>query len=409
MGKISPPRTVAFEVLQEVASGAYASDALRDRSRTLDARDAGLASQIVFGCLRFQGQLDYLIHVYSRRKIDDLDAPVALALRMAIYQLRYLERIPAHAAVHESVELVKKHKRAAAGFVNAVLRKVNRKAVSWPDEATEFSCPEWLLARWRTHFGADAARGIAKAALLEPAAYIRVRPGDEPPEGVFAKRTGDLAERSDDFTERTQVIAERTQIEGAWRLLSPLGPGMRLHDIGSQAILPLLDLRAGQTYLDLCAAPGNKTLQALETPLSLAVACDVSERRLRDVPPVCPRVVLDATRELPFSRPFDRIFIDAPCSGTGTLARNPEIKWRVREQDFGRFREKQLQIIAQGLKLLAPGGRLLYATCSLEEEENEEVIRGTLGREPELRVEREMWRLPGREEGDGFYAAVLSR
>jgi 16S rRNA (cytosine967-C5)-methyltransferase len=388
MGKISPPRAVAFEVLREVAAGAYASDALREQSRELDVRDAGLASQIVFGCLRFQSQLDYLIFVYSRRRADDLDAPVILVLRMAIFQLCYLERIPAHAAVHEAVESVKQHKRAAAGFVNAVLRKVARKAVSWPDEATELSCPEWLLARWRAHFGADAARAIAKAALCEPAAYIRVRPGHDAPKGVFA---------------------ERTQIEGVWHLLSPLPPGMRLHDVSSQAIVPLLDLRAGQTYLDLCAAPGNKTLQALETPLSLAVACDVSERRLHEVPPVCPRVVLDATRELPFSRQFDRIFIDAPCSGTGTLARNPEIKWRVQRQDFARFREKQLQIVAEALKLLARGGKLVYATCSLEEEENEDVIRETLASERGLRVEQEIWRLPGREEGDGFYAAVLAR
>lgn len=406
MSKISPSRLVAFGVLRDVAEGAYASDALREQSHALDARDAGLASQIVFGTLRYQGQLDYLISVYSGRKIGDLDAAVALALRAAIFQLRYLDRIPAHAAVHESVELVKQHKRAAAGFVNAVLRKVNRSAVNWPNEETEFSCPERLLARWRAHFGADQARAIAQAALSEPSAYIRVRPGDDPSEGIFTERTPVLAERTQ--------FAERTRVEGCWRLVSLVPAGMRLHDISSQAVLPLLDLRAGHSYLDLCAAPGNKTLQALETPLSLALACDISERRLCEVPPVCPRVVLDATRPLPFSRPFDRIFIDAPCSGTGTLARNPEIKWRVQEQDFARFREKQIRMVAQALKLLAPGGKLLYATCSLEPEENEEVIRRTLAggagtSEMALRVERDMWRLPGREEGDGFYAAVLTR
>src|SRR6201996_7914554 len=371
MSKISPPRVVAFEVLREVADGAYASDVLRDRSRTLDARDAGLSAQIVFGCLRFQSQLDYLIFLYSRREIGALDTAVAVVLRMAIFQLRYLERVPAHAAVHEAVELVKRQKRAATGFVNAVLRKVNRNAVRWPNEETELCCPEWLLARWRAHFGAEQARAIARAALEEPAAYIRVRPGEEPPQGI---------------------LAERTQIEGAWRLRWPWPAGLRLHDISSQAILPLLNLQPGQTYLDLCSAPGNKTLQALETPLSLAVACDISERRLREVPPVCPRVVLDATCALPFSQLFDRIFIDAPCSGTGTLARNPEIKWRIQPGDFARFRERQLRIVKESLKLLAPGGKLLYATCSLEEEENEAVIRRTLEGDTGLRCEREMWR-----------------
>ncbi len=138
------------------------------------------------------------------------------------------------------------------------------------------------------------------------------------------------------------------------------------------------------------------------------MACDISEKRIKDIPPICARVVLDATRPLPFREKFDRIFIDAPCSGTGTLARNPEIKWRVQERDFARFGERQAGIISQALRLLAPGGKLLYATCSLEREENENVIARTLQAETGLGCEREMWRLPGRDLGDGFYAAVLT-
>ena len=358
---ISPARLAAFEVLRAVSEGAYASDALRIQSRSLDSRDAGLASQIVFGCLRFQGQLDYLIFLYSGKKASALDLPVRLVIRMAIFQLRYLERIPAHAAVHDAVELVKSCKRAAAGLTNAVLRKVTRDPVKWPDLATELSCPEWLLNRWQEHFGPDMARRIAAAALEEPSAYVR--------------------------------------------LAAPAG--FRLQDIGSQSIIPLLDLHPGQTYLDLCAAPGNKTIQALETPLRLAVACDVSWNRIREVAPVCSRVVLDATQPLPFSAKFDRIFIDAPCSGTGTMSPNPEIKWRLTEQDLPRFRDKQQRIVAQATKLLAPGGKLLYATCSLEREENEDVIHHLLVAHPSLELEREVWRLPGRDPGDGFYAALL--
>lgn len=388
MARISPSRRIAFEVLAAVENGAYASDTLRRRGRMLDSRDAGLASHLVFGCLRFRAQLDHLIFVYSGRRSAELDEAVAIALRMGIFQLRYLERIPRHAAVHETVELVKQQVRKASGFANAVLRKVDKKPVVWPDLATELSCPAWMLERWAMQFGATEARRIAEAALREPAAYVRVPPGAELPEGANA---------------------EVTEIAGCLRLLSPTNSGMRLHDISSQAMLPLLGLQAGNSYLDLCAAPGNKTLQALETPLSLAVACDISVRRIRDIPPVCPRVVLDAARPLPFSRRFDRIFIDAPCSGTGTLGRNPEIKWRVQQRDFARFGELQGRILGEGLRHLAPEGKLLYATCSLEREENEEVVSKALELWPEFRCEREMRRVPGRDPGDGFYGALLSR
>ena len=388
MHAISPARTAAFGVLESVSNGAYASDALRRATASLSPRDAALARQIVFGCLRYQAQLDYLITIYSGKPADRLDDVVTIALRAGIFQMRYLERIPAHAAVHDSVEFVKRHKRSASGLVNAVLRKVNRLPIAWPDLATELSCPSWLLARWSGHFSEETARRIAGSALAEPVPYIRVPPTQALPAGL-------------------QV--EATNLPGAYRLLSPASSNLRLHDIGSQSIVPFLDLKPGLRYLDLCAAPGNKTVQALETPLALAIACDVSPERIRDIAPVCPRIVLDATEPLPFAIPFDRIFIDAPCSGTGTLGRNPEIKWRLEETDLPRFAEKQLRIVRQAARLLAAGGKLVYATCSLEQEENEEVVRASLNEQPELRCEREIWRIPGRDEGDGFFAAVLAK
>jgi 16S rRNA (cytosine967-C5)-methyltransferase len=158
---VSSAREVAFDVLQQVAAGGFASDLLRTKTAALDARDAALAETLVFGCLRYQGQLDFLISTLAKAK---LDPEVRIALRMGIYQLRYLDRIPAHAAVTESVELVKRaRKRSAAGFVNAVLRKVNRETIAWPDRATELSIPAWMLARWGEH-----GEGIARAALEEP-------------------------------------------------------------------------------------------------------------------------------------------------------------------------------------------------------------------------------------------------
>ena len=350
----SAARTAAFEILQKVERGGYASDLLL--AAELDARDAGLASQIVFGVLRFRAQLDFLIDHYAGRP-RKLDPEVRSALRMAIFQLRYLERVPPHAAVAESVDLVKRaRKTSAAGFVNAILRKADRATVPWPGREVEWSCPEWLLARWEHRYGPETAELIARAALVEPEPYVRITPS-----------------------------------------------GARIQDVGSQSIVPLLRLEPGQRFLDLCAAPGNKTAQALESDIQ-ATACDLYFRRLRPMAGLgADLVVLDGTRPLPFSRPFDRILVDAPCSGTGTLGRNPEIKWRLRPGDLAAFQRRQIALLTQARSVLAPGGLLVYSTCSLEPEENEEVVASI---SPAL-VTDVLPRIPGRDLGDGFFAAVI--
>jgi 16S rRNA (cytosine967-C5)-methyltransferase len=347
---MSPAREAAFQILKRVHGGGYASDLLRHAD--LDTRDAALAETIVFGCLRYQSQLDHLISHFSGRPQLKLDDEVRIALRMGIYQLRYLDRIPAHAAVTESVELVKRaHKRSAAPFVNAVLRKVTRKPLEWPDQATELSVPKWMLGRWQQQYGVEAAQAIAQAALEEPEASVNPETG-------------------------------RTQ------------------DLGAQSIVPLLKLEPGMTLLDLCAAPGNKTAQALAAGARV-IAGDRYLARLASVPAEADRIVLDATAPLPFHTHFDRILIDAPCSGTGTLGRNPEIKWRLKESDLPEFQNRQRAILSHALEHLKPGGRLVYSTCSLEREENQDIVNG-------LPVIETHLRLPGRDPGDGFYAAVVN-
>jgi len=379
---MSPARHLAFETLRKVGGGGYASDLLLSGAAPLDSRDAALASEIVFGVLRYQAQLDFLIEHYSGRAIRKLDFGVLLALRMGVYQLRYLDRVPAHAAVSQSVELVKAMGfRSAAGFVNAVLRKVDREPVSWPDRATELSHPEWLLERWDREFGAGVTPLIARANLHPPETYIRVPAGTTLPAGVST---------------------EPTEIAGCYRLISGDAAGFRIQDIGSQSIVPSLDLVPGQRFLDVCAAPGNKTAQALESRVR-AVACDFHPKRVAMLKTLGVDVVhLDATRPLPFRAAFDRILLDAPCSGTGTLARNPEIKWRLQPSDLAAFRSRQIDLLRNALAVLASGGILVYSTCSLERDENDDVI-DALGLRP-VRIER---RIPGIQPGDGFFAAVI--
>lgn len=350
---MSPAREIAFRVLQRVAEGGYATDLLRRESA--EARDAALAETIVLGCLRYQAQLDFLITQFSGRSDAKLDPEVRIALRMGIFQLRFLDRVPPYAAVADSVDLVKKaRKRSASGYVNAVLRRVHTSFVKWPDPATELSMPPWLLQRWQQHYGEDAAGEIARAALGEPAATLNADTG-------------------------------------------------RRQDLGAQSIVPLLHIEPGMHVLDVCAAPGNKTAQILMLGARV-VACDRIFKRLESVPVEAERVLIDAAAALPFNARFDRILLDVPCSGTGTLGRNPEIKWRLKPEDLPRLANLQRQMLAQALACLKPGGRLVYSTCSLEKEENEDVVAAFSSA---FEVVETHLRRPGHDPGDGFFAAVL--
>lgn len=363
---IAPARTTAFDILMRVEKGAWASELLR--ASKLDIRDAGLASELVYGVLRYRAQLDAVIDKAR------LDPEVRTALRLGVYQILHLDRIPRHAAVSDSVELVKRaRKRSAAGLVNAVLRRIAPGPRDWPSEPVAHSMPDWLWQHWVSQYGKEKAARIADASLRQPDTFVR---STGPAEGL-----------------------EPTEVPGCYRVVS--GPhNLRQQDIGSQWVITLLDLRPGQHFLDLCSAPGNKTAIALEAGVR-AVACDLHLHRLKTSVADCPRVALDATRPLPFRQKFDRILIDAPCSGTGTLARNPEIKWRLQPSDLLDLQQRQIAILRNALAVLAPGGRAVYSTCSLEKEENQEVVEAVVGSNANWR------RLPGFQAGDGFFAAVI--
>ncbi|MCW5965721.1 MAG: hypothetical protein KIT83_16910 [Bryobacterales bacterium] len=389
MPGITPARRVAFDVLLLVERGGYAADLLHHRGAALLPADAALAREIVFGVLRRQPQLDYLAQQHLSRPVSRLDAEVRIALRMGTFQAQFLERVPTHALVSESVSLVKlARKTSASGMVNAVLRKVATESLpaEWPSREIALSQPEWLLSRWHTAFGAEGMQRIAGAFLQKPDVYVRV-PGERDP------------------GEQPGCVLESTDVRGCYRVVkgNPVQTGFRQMDIGSQWVASLVTADAEVAVLDLCAAPGNKTAVIAERA-TVAAACDLHLSRLRAMPPPAhPKVQLDGTNPLPFRRRFPWILLDAPCSGTGTLARNPEIRWRLSPEKLAAFPPLQRLLLRNALAVLAPGGTIVYSTCSLEAEENECIVE-EICHDYDVRWFR---RVPGDQPGDGFCAAMI--
>lgn len=413
MAQVSPARKIAFEILLQVDAGqAFATDLLQARQvSALSERDRGLATEIVMGVLRWRGEIDHRLQKLSGKSPKSLDGEVSTALRIGVYQIAFLEKIPKSAAVNESVELTKlSRKRSAAGLVNAVLRKcepeklVQRMSGSLPDApallaSIRRSVPAWMLERWERNFGVEAATRLAWAATQLPPATLRISTSTPEPDEVVRKleEKGSVIRRGK-FASRA-LIADAG--EGAASRLAE-GLGLAIQDEASQLVPELAGVRVSERVLDLCAAPGMKTsLLADAVGDGLLVDCDASARRLETLQKLLPRLTanaaavrvvrLDATQPLPFGQQFDRILVDAPCSGTGTLARNPEIKWRLAKDDLERLPAIQRKILSNALSALASGGRLVYATCSLEPEENEQVVESVLAATADFR-------LLGREE-----------
>ncbi|MGH9416287.1 MAG: transcription antitermination factor NusB [Terriglobales bacterium] len=434
---VSPARRLALDVLLAVDAGGYASDLLHSsRSRGLERRDLRLATELVMGTLRWQAQLDFVLTRAAGRGLAH-SAPAALAaLRLGAYQLRFLDRVPAVAAVHESVEMAKAAGRGAAGFVNAVLRHLPLAPIETllagePDwerrRALELSHPAWLLRRWSQQFGAERAQAVAVYDNAPPPTAVR-GPGLAALPPPITLVPGQLLADA-----RRVASGDVTQTD-PWRRGQ-----VRIQDEASQLMAYLLAPQPGERVLDLCAAPGGKAATLLElAPQAQLTALELHPlraRRLRRLlPPAAAVVVADATRPLPLRGQFERILVDAPCSGTGTLARNPEIRWRLRPSDPARLQRLQFALLRQALAVLAPGGRLVYSVCSIEPEEGEQVMQNLLGADSGVDVVRigaalEPWVssgavraelqaattgeflriFPGQWATDGFFAAVLER
>ena len=424
---VSPARRAAFDILRRVADGAFSSVALAAQEPKLKPADRALAHELVLGVLRWQLWLDKIVEHFSKRKVESLDLPVRIALRLALYQLRFLTRIPASAAVNESVNLVRIAKvSSAAAFVNAVLRRAIREAeydpasdVDDPIEklAIETSHPAWLIDRWITSFGFAEAESFARANNEIPPTAFRVVHTRANEEDVLQQLT-----TAGGSVKPSTMADHAFRISGAPALLRDLSTNgqIYLQDEASQLVPQLLDARPGERVLDLCAAPGGKTtlLADRANDAALIIAADRSATRLSTITTTAALhhlnnirpVQSDAGDNLPFApESFDRILVDAPCSGTGTLRRNPEIRWRLTPDDIPSLAGAQKQFLENAAGVLKPDGRLVYSTCSVELEENEQVVEHFLSTHPHFTIRRTLRTWPHHEGTDGFFMCLFER
>lgn len=442
-GGIAPARRAAFDRLRAIALGRENSDALQASApvAALSEQDRNLCVALVLGTLRWQRVLEAECSRFLSRPGQQIAEDTWLALRMGAYQLLFLDRIPAHAAIFESVEWVKESKLASvqrsAGMVNAVLRKVATQSKRNGFDA-ELAYPAWMTARWRKMYGAAACRALCQEGQSEPRTAVAL--------------LSNAAE--DGFTKAGLVLEPAAFLADARYIAAggiPESVPVHFQDEGSQLVAYLLG--HGERILDCCAAPGGKTAILIRNnPAAQITACDIQPRRLEAMRERLARIfperaleyrVADAT-DMTLTEAqtgnFDRILCDVPCTGTGTLARNPEIRHRLTPEEPARQAERQRRILSEAMRLLAPGGRLLYSTCSLEQEENEAVVVACLaGQEGQFlrrdlrmefaRQEREgivrrdaaeairqsgfrdgyLRTLPGVHPCDGFFAAMLER
>ena len=403
-------RAVAHDVLVRVETeAAFADRLLGARLDTLRRADRALASELVYGALAWQGRLDHHLGRLVRGPLDALDPPVRAALRLGLYQLVFLDRVPAYAAVDASVRLAHRCGRGAAGLVNAVLRRAAREgrervalldATADPLDrlAVEWSHPRWLVARLADEVGVDELPALLAAHNTRGPVTVRVNP--------LRTTLEALARELDESGVRT---APARWADGALALarggraarFGVPGRSLRVPGEASQLVTALLGVSPGDSVLDACAAPGGKTAQAAAASGGCIVALDVHRGGVRRIAAETARLgianaralVADA-RRVPLRATFDAVLVDAPCSGLGTLRRHPELRWRRREDDLPRLATLQGELLAGVAPLVRPGGTLVYAVCTPMRTETDDVIASFLAQHPRFARESAAAHLP---------------
>lgn len=420
---IAPARRVAVDALRDIDEGPVdLGEAIaRVRQELADERDRALLLEIVTGTLRMRAALDYQIAQRINRSLARLDAAVLRILRAAAFQLIYLSRLPASAVINDSVELTRRAgKSSAAGFVNAVLRKLARERndLAWPDDlAVVHSHPRWLIDRWLARYGRSATESWLRFNNRPAALCLAVNPAMATREAV-ARELGAAGVT----TEPTSRAQHGLIVTGGHPLAHPAFAEGRfiVQDEASQLIAALVEGPHLAKVLDLCASPGGKTvhLSAVAGARGVVVASDVRPRRVRMLRRTVERcrlanarvVHVPADGPLPFrDTTFDAILIDAPCSGLGTVRRDPDIKWKRSADDLPRFAAAQLRLLDRAAPLAQVGGCVVYSTCSSEPEENEQVVEAFLHEHAAYRLDRTHQTLPFRDGLEAFFGAVLRR
>jgi 16S rRNA (cytosine967-C5)-methyltransferase len=420
---VSAARECAYAVVRRVfEQGAYADRAFHAEARRLDGRDRSLAMALAYGTVQRKATLDHVIAAFSQRGPERLDAPILAALRLGLMQLLLMDGIADHAAVHESVELAKRHARAGSGLVNAVLRRALREGrdlMAGLDDATPahaavlHSVPRWLAELWWSELGADRARALLAAVNRPAEAAIRVN--------TLAASVADVAAGLAVPTRAAAGIPEGLVLEAPFdAYASPqwergeLTPQSR----ASMAVARALGPRAGDRVLDLCAAPGAKTthLAALagdEGPL-VAVErhggrADALRRTLERMQVRCATVETADAAAPRSGEGFDRVLVDPPCSGLGTLQSRPDLRWRTSPERIVDLAPEQARILAAGAAATRAGGTLVYSVCTISRAECEDVVEGFAATHPGWEADSPMRLAPDTDGTDGFFIARLRR
>ncbi|HEY3829292.1 MAG TPA: 16S rRNA (cytosine(967)-C(5))-methyltransferase RsmB [Solirubrobacteraceae bacterium] len=446
MSRIAPARACAYAALRKVFErGAYADIALRAQAGDLDARDRALAMRLLYGAVQRRGTLDYVIERLAGRAPEQLDAPLLAALRLGLYELLYLAGAPDHAVVADAVELAKSGGGRGHGLVNAVLRRATREGRTLLDQLGEetperaalaHSHPLWVARLWWEQLGAADARALlafdnepgelalrANTLLTDAPTLARELSEQQPP----------VQTHSDKQIPEALVVEGHFDVHGspAW------GAGSFIAQ-SRAAMLParLLDPQPGERVLDLCAAPGGKSthLAALMGNRGEVVAVERNPRRVADLGRTvrrlraeCVRVVhADAAKPLEGEAPFDRVLVDPPCSGLGTLQARADLRWRVTEAHVQELVQAQARILGAGAAAVRPGGVLVYSTCTISPSENERQILTFLEANPDFALDdlglaggaglgsrlmqgAALMTLPHRDRTAGFFIARLRR